>query len=107
MPETPEIDWGQNRFVEKSDLAAGILQWVRHQTGIDNARLAYLHQLTRDDMILMAMAIGFVPPPRVEKVIRDHYVSLAEQAALREAKWEAADAVRNNLPIALPGPTEP
>jgi hypothetical protein len=96
-----DIVWNtQDKRVDKADLQAGILQWVRQQTGIANASLSYLHSLTIDDLTLIAMAVGFKPPEMVERNVRAKF----RRRAIDNAKHAAADAVRYGRPIPLPAP---
>ena len=86
---------------EKWDLQQGIRQWVADQTGIPNVGFTNLMQASHDDLMLLAMAMGYKPPQWAEDRLRSAF---AERARLHETarlEREAREAIQQGRPIFL------
>ena len=59
----------------KSDLMRGVSDWVITKAGVEYAHFDYLHQLTTNDLTLIAMAMGFKPDPVDRANLERHYKS--------------------------------
>jgi hypothetical protein len=102
-----KIEWAPKKeaWPDKSNLQDGITEWVRQRTGINNASFRYLSQMTLDDLILLAMAIGYKPPQRTEEILRANFQRLADEAERQRLKYEASNAVRYGKALELPDQT--
>jgi hypothetical protein len=56
-----EIIWRTTSYATKHSLEKGIAAWIRAKTGLELVQLPSLYRVNFDEMMLMAMAMGYVP----------------------------------------------
>jgi hypothetical protein len=78
--------WRHGAQTTKGPLIAGIRQWVEQRTGLTMVGFAYIHQLTYDDLLLLALAMGY-PPTEAERRRIDWTEQQGIQKAAEHARW--------------------
>lgn len=93
-----KIQWTTPTGATKHSLEFGIQQWVKQRTGLEYVYLSTLYRTNLDDLMLIAVAMGYKPNGSEQQTINWLQASAAKKAAGAKDRLAAVGAHIADVP---------